>query len=1002
MFDTRCGESASRQINALEAINRAAATPEMGDGYYDTINHHFWEATVQTDDVTPSELCGDPTIDGTRQDIVPFGTEYGAAGLTRVNYGYQVKNNDLSGTAGSPLGINTIGGCVFDFDATDHPGLAVLYRCVNDVQVGLFASGLASTANGGLGAAGECTHFGPFIRGSASLDSFITAHLVRSAANKVKLRIVTYQAGVQTVEATSTEEATLSGTAWNSTTQQRLGPGVRITENGNSIVATCTWPNETGFGTLMISKTISTLAGNSRVGCIGLPAAGATALANRWYVYNLYYTKIVPKSVTQVAVVSRFSKQEPKQLRYFVPEGFTSYGLSTAGALSPLSGSSATPAVNHEPFIDQTTSTLRAITGAAWSSFILPTSAPASRQQIEVRGRRDATPDDNAAGDTEDICGVVLRATADRLNMILIEVMHKADVDDYFQCRADSWYEVRFVGIVNGARYVLETYDTTNTSFPPFRADVWQRFEDDGAAVASMTVKWKMNGLTLRTFTIASMTGYAAFAAAAAGAVLTEMNSSVLAGMAFRGGVAPPPTFYAFGARFVDISAESDTTQTSQEHDSTIVAYTRGYIDVGTTNGGKLSRAIGAGHYNPEVQTAVFRNEVYSVDGSRSLIFNPSTLSIRNWEADVSMGGFPARCRLIAEWRLRPVLARTDTDPTAYYIGRLGRWTDFSYNADPIPTAAFAGVNSPATGQPADPINALIPWSADYLVFGGTTTMNMMAGDPQIGGQLVNITRKTGIIGPRAWCIDGVGALWWIGHDGLYRYAIGGQAVQMSRNRMSSMVDGIDGTSIFVQLAYDPVQDLIHIFRTHTLKSSECLHVVYDVTGDRFVSEDAYDANGSATGMNPWAVCVAGSSDPRERRPMLGCYDGWIRRFDDSANEDQRDNETASIDASVDIFVPEGLGTAETEIRELHVAMASGSTSVTLKWFTAPSPEEVAALSAGEVASWTVAAGGGYTRPLSVRRRGGSHKLRVTADAAAANFAIERINCSIVPRSRRR
>lgn len=1010
--DSPLGESGARQVNGLGILPVSTSNPQLGSGFYSTVSEGFTQAIVQTDNTTPSELGTDPTIAGSRQDLAGFHLDAANSRAT-INYGYQVKQNDLTGTDGEPLENNDAGGLVIDFDGTNWPGLCVLGDCLPDATVTLFASGEATADHNETGNEGESTWFGPFINAAADLSSFWVALLVRDSADTIQLQLRRFSAGTLTAIAGYTP-ASLSGDAWDATTQARPGPAIRIWRSSTDTVsATCVWAAE-GIGTtkprLMVSVTDATFSAQNRVGCIGVPFVGtADAVANRWYVKSFEYTRIVPRPPIEKFALNRFSKQNPTPARYWVPSDWTSYGLTTAGVLSTFTGSSSSAPLPGRAYIDNVTRLLIGNTAANTSTFLLPTTAPTERYQVEVRGRRDAAGgiDGTGGAAVEDIPGAALRFTADRMNGLLIEVLHAADTADYFPGRADTFSTIRFVGIAAGARYVLATYTPADTSLPPFRADTWQRFEDDGAAMASMTVVWKVNGGAVKTFTPSSMAGWAAFAAAIAPARLAEMNTSVLAGICFAGASATPAA-YAFGGRLVDPSPELETDQSVAETESLIAGFTSGYVDIISLADAKPRRCDGAGHYNPVVQVATFNGRFYSVDGSTSKVTDPLGLTTEAWLADEADGGnplgeVPTGMRGIAAWRGRPVLFNSIADPTIYYLGRSLEWGDFDYNADPFETAAIAG-NNGEVGQPAEPITAGFGYDRDYFIFGTHRSMYWLVGDPGIGGQLQVLSKATGILGPRAWTIDDAGVVWVLGSAGLYRFLPGVSPPEhVSARRMGAMLDGLDASDVFVQLAFRHADRTLHIYRTPRVKSDPAVHIVYSLATDAF-TEAVFDQDGAEPGMNPWSVAVADASDPALRDIYLGAYDGYLRRFDATLAADQGDGEDLTIAAELDIPVlPFGAMTAEAMAEQVHIIPTVGSSAIAARWFTSDSPERLAASTNGtEVAGWTIAAGGGYQRPVSLRRRAACHMLRLAIAAAGADFAIEQMQLSVSPRGRRR
>lgn len=1018
------------QINHIAAVPKVAANTNSNAGSTaETVTETFVDDTMRAHP--------DPTDLGT--DLVVFRRDYitGSPHRVQSNPFYRAQKTDLSGTAGNALLESDNGGLVLDWLDTangGYPGVAVLYNTTNDITMAMYASRQATTGGNAAGAQGEPIGMGPFIRGSADLSQCIAANLIRTAANTIRLDIIQINGATRTTLASS-DTFVLDGTAWNATTQALSDLTIRLHEVDGAVSATCTWVSA-GIGTgssasLRVTSATTTYNTFTRAGiCAAFTAGGAPADVNsRWYIRSITYTKLVPKSNVILNSCTRNETPWAGSLgRYFVPIGCRSLSVTTAGTISTAGAANGTGWASDSvagvtyPYINSDYPVVAGNTAASMSSLIEieDINVTSVRPQVEVRGRRDRFLSIDSGSDTEDICGAALRIAGTyappnigQIAAILIEVMHGADFTTYMNYgRQDHFTQIRFVGLVNGARYVLDTFDVTTDHMPPFRADVYQRFHDNGEnTIATMTVSWKINGITIKTWMPSSMAGWAAFIAAAnAASLTTAMNTSRRCGICFRGDDAPPPNWYAFGGRIVDTTNEDSTAQITEEYNGDVYVFTRGRVYRGSSSGGALIGVGGGGFANPSICTAYFGRYLFGVDGGAlpqyiDLQQTSLAYAISPWPAAVTAGTLPENCRLICEFLGRMVLANQPDTPNLFYMSRAGDPFDWDYGADPAESSAIAA-SSGGIGIPPEPITALVRGQEDYLLIGGPSRIQMIVGDPGFGGRMVQRTSKVGIFGPRAWCFDDQNRLFFIGGSGgLWVMSATGDPINVDRGRWGDEITKIDGSTHFVQMVFDPVDRLIYILKSSAIKSGANVHFVYDVAGDS-CWEDTYDSGGTAPYMNPWAVGQVDTSVANDRRVLFGGQDGYVRRMTDAAayDADTADGESPTqlaIPCEVDIYPKLQSPQSESMAHELQATLDENLEGVTAYWFTSDSAQAVAEQVIGaQISSASLVAG--YNRPVSIRSRGAAHKLKIYQSSNTDRFAIENLAVSMSYRSRRR
>lgn len=193
-------------------------------------------------------------------------------------------------------------------------------------------------------------------------------------------------------------------------------------------------------------------------------------------------------------------------------------------------------------------------------------------------------------------------------------------------------------------------------------------------------------------------------------------------------------------------------------------------------------------------------------------IYDPSDDSVVLWEA--SEGSLPMGCHLICAYRDRIVLAGQPAH--MWYMSRQGDPLDWDYGADATDVGrAVAGTTSDA-GRLAQPISAIAAHGDDYLLIGCVRSLWVMRGDPAYGGQIDNVSRVVGPVGPNAWCWGPGGEFVFLSRDGLYVLAPGAQGVpqSISREKLPDELLGVDGATQYVNVEYDVRARGVHVFVT--------------------------------------------------------------------------------------------------------------------------------------------------------------------------------------------
>ena len=249
-------------------------------------------------------------------------------------------------------------------------------------------------------------------------------------------------------------------------------------------------------------------------------------------------------------------------------------------------------------------------------------------------------------------------------------------------------------------------------------------------------------------------------------------------------------------------------------------------------------------------------------------------------------GSLPNKAYLGCLYRGRPVLSGDPEHPHQWYMSRQANPWDFAYVANDAQTPVKGG-NSDA-GEIGDIVRALIPYKDDYLIFGCASSMWFLAGDPAFGGSINELDLTVGIFGSHSWCFDGEGYLYFWGTNGLYKTTIPGIPRCISEIQLPKLIEdeAADPSTHRITMAYDRRRGGILICITKISDGTNS-NWWYDLRSEGFFPE-SYNA---VSGVYSLFNYDANSDTYRDL--LVGCKDGYIRKFNESLKSDN-----ASADAA--------------------------------------------------------------------------------------------------------
>lgn len=290
-------------------------------------------------------------------------------------------------------------------------------------------------------------------------------------------------------------------------------------------------------------------------------------------------------------------------------------------------------------------------------------------------------------------------------------------------------------------------------------------------------------------------------------------------------------------------------------------------------------------------------------------------------------------CRIIALYRGRVVLSGLLEEPQNWFMSAAGDPFNWDYSpATPSPTQAVAGNNS-EVGQLGEVVTCLAPFQDDVMIMGGVNSLWIMRGDPAAGGQIDNLSRQIGIVGPDAYAWDTTGNFYFFGQNGLYKLAQNSnEPICISKGRLDTTFAGVNTKENRVWLVYDAIWQGVHIFIIPTSEpTTGPRHYYWDERNDSFWV-DQYPAT-----IGPTCVHLFQADDPDMRGLLMGGFDGYIRQFSDTSASD----DGTAIDSFVR-FSPINPGSivASSRIEDMQLVLDEDSDDVTMKVFTGSSVED--------------------------------------------------------------
>lgn len=286
-----------------------------------------------------------------------------------------------------------------------------------------------------------------------------------------------------------------------------------------------------------------------------------------------------------------------------------------------------------------------------------------------------------------------------------------------------------------------------------------------------------------------------------------------------------------------------------------------------------------------------------------------------------------SRCSLIAVWGGRIVLSGLGTDPNNIFMSAVGDPFDWNYSPDVQSVQqAVAGSVTSGYGKNPDIVTALIPYTDDIMIIGGTHSIRKLLGNPAEGGINVSVTEIIGIAYGAAWCQSPEGIIYFFGsRGGVYKMdPNGGLPSRLTSSTIDERLADIDLKNSVVSLLWDDRAIAVRVYITPK-DGSSTIHYIWDVRNEAWWPF-AY----STYPHNPMSIHLLAGGNKDDRRILEYGQDGYIRMVDVDADSDDG--------RAIESFIYLGPFN-DAMLIELEVTLSENSNNVTWSVCSASSEE---------------------------------------------------------------
>lgn len=391
----------------------------------------------------------------------------------------------------------------------------------------------------------------------------------------------------------------------------------------------------------------------------------------------------------------------------------------------------------------------------------------------------------------------------------------------------------------------------------------------------------------------------------------------------------------------------------------------------------------GAGVLNPNAPcTFSAQNgvQMFFLDGLGYWQYDGTTGLVTKWT--LTAGTFPKdkgnnTCRLIETWNGRTVMSGLPLDSQNWFMSAVSNPHDFNTGVFPATvTMAVFGNNSPL-GLLGAPVQCMIPYVDNTMIFGLSHQIWLLQGDPQNGGTFNLVTDKIGMPFGRPWCKDPNGQIYFLSsRAGVFKITPGALPVRTSES-IEPLTEAINLSSSIIRLEWDVQAQGFGVWAT-PIAGGPTTNFFWEERTNAWWP-DAY----GSPGMNPNCVKAMDGDSPDQRCVFLGCQDGYIRTVNPKLNLD--DNIPI---ASFVYFGP--ITTKDLDdirLKGLHARLAASSSPVKFSIYIGNSAESAFNSQPVLSGTWTP----GHNPTTMIQRAGTAVYVRIDCSGPWANEVIQAV-----------
>ena len=290
------------------------------------------------------------------------------------------------------------------------------------------------------------------------------------------------------------------------------------------------------------------------------------------------------------------------------------------------------------------------------------------------------------------------------------------------------------------------------------------------------------------------------------------------------------------------------------------------------------------------VQSVATRGEVVWTDGMIYRVYTGKTARVAELVSETA-GAIAPRCLIVEFWADRLFLGHDPDDPAVWHLSAAGNIRDWD-RFPPVPNAGQAISGSLAEDGPGgapDIITGFAPIDDQNALIGGDHTLHLMRGNPADGGEIDLLSTTIGMAFGRAWCKDPFGRVYFVSNKGgIYRFSLGRGLEWLSQHSIDHSLQQIDFSTHFVRMAYDDRRQGVLVYLCAFGSMGTVVdHWWFDERSEQILGRPPFFRDViDSTIRQPSALVVTDGDLPGDRSILVGHMDGFVRRIDEEAADD--------------------------------------------------------------------------------------------------------------------